>query len=133
VHPSAIGPNRFLVGPMARRFEGTISLGASSMSTTLRLSRIQGLCAPQPLDANPPTSVNAQQWKKLSKRAYNQGNGRMNFSGGLSQFESCKGRETDPDCLGLDLRPRESWRDLWDEINCTYDGGVPCPTQSNPG
>jgi len=85
----------------------------------------------EPPEADPPTSVNAQQWQRLSKRSYNNGTTRMNFSGGLSQFESCKGRETDPDCLGLDLRPKESWRDLWDEINCTYDGGAPCPTQDD--
>jgi len=82
----------------------------------------------EPSSADPPTSVHAQQWQKLSKHSYSNGTGRMNFSGGLSQFEACKGRESSPDCDGLDLRPKASWRDLWDEINCTYDGGGSCVT-----
>ncbi|GBC86948.1 hypothetical protein HRbin12_00948 [bacterium HR12] len=79
----------------------------------------------EPDTADPPTSVNAQQWQRLSKRSYNNGTGRMNFSGGLSQYAAC---QDVGGCPGLENRPKESWRDLWEEINCVYDGAGACVT-----
>lgn len=69
----------------------------------------------EPPEADPPTSVNAQQWQKLSLNVHLM-YGRMNFSGGLSQKADCQ-----PDCGGAGLGPKDSWRDLWNELNCTYD------------
>lgn len=69
----------------------------------------------EPSDADPPTSVNAQQWQKLSANVepiY----GRMNFIGGLSQLSQCS-----PNCGGAGNGPKASWRDLWNELNCTFD------------
>lgn len=77
----------------------------------------------EPGTANPPTSVNAQQWQKLSARAVALNQGRMNFSGGLSQLQACIDTGHPPECSGTELRPKWSWRDLWDEINCTYTSG----------
>ncbi len=79
----------------------------------------------EPDTANPPTSMNAQQWQRLSKRSYDNGTSRMNFAGGLSQYLAC---QDVGGCPGLENRPKESWRDLWEEINCTYDGGGTCVT-----
>ena len=77
----------------------------------------------EPPAATPPTSVNAQQWSRLSKRSFNNGTGRINFAGGLSQKKACNEQSG---CPGLELSAKDSWRDLWDEINCTYGGGNPC-------
>lgn len=79
----------------------------------------------EPDTANPPTSLNAQQWQKLSKRSFDNGTSKMNFSGGLSRYLACQ-QVTCP--AGTANRPKESWKDLWEEINCVYDGGGTCNT-----
>lgn len=69
----------------------------------------------EPSSANPPTSVSAQQWQKLSTdQAVIYGG--MNFTGGLSQKAACGGG-----CSGTALSPKDAWRDLWRELNCVYD------------
>jgi len=73
----------------------------------------------EPDSANPPTSVNAQQWQKLSEHTAATGDGRMNFSGGLSQKAACNPGQ----CPGTENPPKEAWRDLWQEINCVFDSG----------
>ena len=82
----------------------------------------------EPGTANPPTSVNAQQWHKLSIAAISVAGSKMNFAGGLSQFNSCIGREHSVQCDGLDETGKQSWQDLWNETNCTFDGPTPCNT-----
>lgn len=84
-----------------------------------------------PGDPGPPTSEQAQQWQLLSARAVVLGEGRMNFSGGLSQKQACidLGHPA-PQCTGTELAPNLSWRDLWDEINCTYGPGS-CTTNDD--
>ncbi len=84
----------------------------------------------EPSTANPPTSVNAQQWQLLSERAVNLGMGRINFAGGLSQYQACVDRNHPPECSGAEERPKTAWRDLWDEVNCTYDSGT-CTTNDD--
>ncbi len=44
----------------------------------------------EPDTANPPTSMNAQRWQRLSKRSYDNGTSRTNFAGGLSQYLACQ-------------------------------------------
>jgi len=84
----------------------------------------------EPASASPPTSVNAQQWQKLSERAYNNGDGRINFSGGLSQKAGCTFLGHPSSCSGRELGPKDSWKDLWNEVNCTYDQGT-CTTSDD--
>lgn len=76
--------------------------------------------------AEPPTSVNAQQWQKLSADVYLV-YGRMNFSGGLSTKAACG-----TGCPGTKLAPKDSWKDLWSELNCIYDpDAYECNTADN--
>jgi hypothetical protein len=77
----------------------------------------------EPGTADPPTSVNAQQWQKLSERAVALGEGRINFSGGISQRQACIDQDHPPSCFEVELSPKNAWRDLWNEVNCTYDSG----------
>lgn len=84
----------------------------------------------EPSTADPPTSVNAQQWQTLSERAVALGYGRINFAGGLSQYRACVDTNHPPECDGAELRPKAAWRDLWDEVNCTY-GPSPCTTNDD--
>jgi hypothetical protein len=78
---------------------------------------------PVPADEPTPTPPAVSGWPA---RSVNNGTGKMNFSGGLSQHQACIDTGTCND--NVKLRPKASWRDLWDEINCTYDGGGSCPT-----
>jgi hypothetical protein len=71
----------------------------------------------EPPSANPPTSVNAEQWQLLSERAVALGQGRINFAGGLSQYQACVDLGHPQDCSGLEERPKAAWTDLWDELN----------------
>lgn len=84
----------------------------------------------EPPTAGPPTSVNAQAWQMLGARAVALGEGRMNFAGGLSQLQACIDTGHPSECVGAELRPKWSWRDLWDEINCTYASGS-CTTNDD--
>jgi hypothetical protein len=72
----------------------------------------------EPDSANPPTSVNAQQWQRLSEWTAGRAAGRMNFAGGLSQKAACGSG-----CPGIANSPKEAWRDLWEEVNCVFDSG----------
>jgi hypothetical protein len=84
----------------------------------------------EPPSANPPTSVNAQQWQKLSERAVNLGKGRINFAGGLSQYQACIDQNHPQECTGTENTPQASWKDLWNEVNCTFDSGT-CTTNDD--